>query len=157
MPQHSPLIHPKIPSSLRLLVRRLDLEALGLSATTTLLELPSLRDDVRLATVERSTKVSDSVTDVALATEEDSVGTGRGTERKLVQGQGLTTVGDDAVLGRLGETQSSDRKLGDLRETLVIEDGADNDNSLRVVLVGLLGVLEDLGDRHGRAVDLGHK
>lgn len=126
-----------------------------LSPTTSTLKLASLGRNVRLATLEGTTKVSDGLTDVALATEEDSVGAGRGTNGELVEGQSLTAGSDNALTDRARESESGDGDLGDLGETLVVEDRADNDDNLGTVLVGVLGLLDDTRDRERGAVDLG--
>lgn len=104
-------------------------------------------------------EVLDGLTGVLGATEEEGVGTGRGAHGQLIDGQGLTTSGDNAGAGSVGVAEGSDRELGELKETVVVSDGADQDNGL--ALVSLAGVLvgssgNDLGERHGRAVDLAH-
>lgn len=146
---------PALPPSRRLLVGRLDLEAARRPATTSSLELAALGLDVGLAALEGATEVGDGLTDVALSTEEDSVGAGGGAEGELVEGDGLTAGGDDAGADRVGEAEGGDRELGDSLETLVVEDRADNDNSLRVVGVRAAGLLDNARDRDRRAVDLG--
>ena len=104
-------------------------------------------------------EVLDGLTGVLGATEEEGVGTGRGAHGQLVNGDGLTAGGDNAGTGSVGETEGSDRELGELEKAVVVSDGADQDDGLAVV--GLAGVLvgsggNDLGQRHGRAVDLAH-
>ena len=104
-------------------------------------------------------EVLDGLTGVLGATEEEGVGTGRGAHGQLIDGQGLTTSGDNAGAGSGGVAEGSDRELGELKETVVVSDGADQDDGL--ALVSLAGVLvgssgNDLGERHGRAVDLAH-
>lgn len=125
-----------------------------LSPTTSTLKLATLAGDVRLTALEGSTEVSDGLTDVTLTTEQDRVGAGRGTDGELVEGQSLTAGSDDTLTGRGGESESGDRELGDLGETLVIENGTDNDDSLRVVGVGALGLFDDTRDGDGGTVDL---
>jgi hypothetical protein len=98
--------------------------------------------------------VLDGLTDVPLAAEKDSVASGRGTERELIQGQSLTAGSGDALAGRGGESESGDRELGDDGETLVVEDRADNDDGLGVVGVGAVSLLDDSGEGDRRAVDL---
>lgn len=90
--------------------------------------------------------------------EEDSVGTGRGPEGELVEGDGLTAGSENAGTGGSGEPQSSDGELGDLKNTVVIGDGSDNNDGL-VGLQGLLvvDIAKDPGERDGRAVDLAHE
>ena len=132
----------------------LDLETPRLSPSTSPLELPALAGDVRLRALERSTEVLDGLTDVPLSSEEDSVGSGRGTERELVEGDGLTAGSDNSLTSRGGEFESGDGEFGDLRETLVVENGADGDDGLGVVRVGSSGLLDDAGDGDRGSVDL---
>jgi hypothetical protein len=98
--------------------------------------------------------VLDGLTGVLGTTEEDSVGTSRSTESKLIKGEDFTTSLDDAILGSLGETKSSNGELGDLQQARVVSDGTNNDNGL--TLCGL-GVANNAGDRDGRSVNAGHK
>ena len=97
------------------------------------------------------TEVLDGLTGVLGATEQQGVATGGGTQSQLVEGQGLTTGGDDAAAGGGGESQGGDGHLGDLEETVVIRDGADNDDGL-VLLVADLAL--DAGQGNGGSVDL---
>jgi hypothetical protein len=112
-----------------------------------------------LVRVGTEAEVLDGLTGVLGATEEEGVGTGRGAHGQLIDGQGLTTSGDNAGAGSVGVAEGSDRELGELKKTVVVSDGADQDDGL--ALVSLAGVLvgsggNDLGERHGRAVDLAH-
>ena len=102
-------------------------------------------------------EVFDSLTGVALATEEDGVRASGRAESELVEGQSLAASLEDALLGRLGEAQGSNGQLGDLNETDVIGDSADNNNGLGIAVGGARGLLQDAGQRNGRAVDLGEE
>lgn len=95
-----------------------------------------------------------SLTNVPLTPEKDSVGTSRGTESKLVKSEGLTTSGSDALPGSGRESKGGDGELGNLGETLVVENGANDDNGLGVVGVRVLGLLNDSRERNGGSVDL---
>ena len=99
-------------------------------------------------------KVLDGLTGVLGTTEKDSVGTSGSTESKLIKGEDFTTSLEDAILGSLGETKSSNGELGDLQQARVVSDGTNNDNGL--TLLGL-GVANNAGDRDGRSVNAGHK
>lgn len=104
-------------------------------------------------------EVLDGLTGILGATEEEGVGTGRGAHGQLIDGQGLTAGSDNAGTGGVGVAQGGNRQLGELQETVVVGDGADQDDGL--ALVSLAGVLvgsggNDLGERHGGAVDLAH-
>lgn len=96
----------------------------------------------------------DGLAVVPLASEEDGVGAGGGAEGELVEGEALAAGGDDALAGRGGEFEGGDRELGDGRETLVVEDGADGDDGLGAVGVGVAGLLDEARDGERRAVDL---
>ena len=139
---------------------RLDLETPGPSASTSALELAALGLDVGLLVgVGTEAEVLDSLTGVLGATEEDGVGTGGETGGNLVDGESLTASLLNAGAGRGGEAQGSDGELGELKEAVVVGDGADNDNGLALVVlrIGLVGgSSDDLGEGDGRAVDLGH-
>lgn len=96
----------------------------------------------------------DGLTDVPLTSEEDGVRTSRGTESELVEGQSLTTGSGDPLSGGCGESESGDSELGDNGETLVIEDRADNDDSLGSVLVRVGGLLDNSGEGNRGSVNL---
>jgi hypothetical protein len=99
-------------------------------------------------------EVLDGLTGVLGATEQQGVAASGGTQSELVEGQGLTTSGDNAGTGGGGEAQSSDAQLGDLEETVVVGDGTNNDNGLAL---GTLGLADNAGDRDGGAVDARHE
>jgi len=99
-------------------------------------------------------EVADGLTGVLGTTEDQGVGTSGGTEGQLVEGDGLTTGGQDAGTGGGGEAQSSHGDLGELEETVVVGDGAHNNNGALLVL-GDVG--NDAGQRDRGTVDLGHK
>lgn len=99
-------------------------------------------------------EVLDGLTCVLGTTEDQGVGTGGGTEGKLVESDGLTAGSEDASAGGGGEAESSHGQLGDRQETVVIGHGADNhDGSL--LLLGSVG--DQAAERNRGAVDLGHK
>lgn len=141
----------------------LHLETTRSTTTTSLLELPALGPDVRLLVLVRTeTEVLDSLAGVLLATDEDGVATGGGAGGELVEGEALTTGSLDAGTCGVGESESSDGELGKLEDSVVVGDGADNDDGLG----GLggrsgnttlrLGQVDDARDRDRRLVDLGH-
>lgn len=107
-------------------------------------------------------EVLDGLTGVLGATDEDSVATGRGTGSKLVQGEALTTGSLNASTSSVGESQSSNRKLGKLKNSVVISDGSNNDNSLGSLggrggnTTLRLGQVDDARNRNRGLVDLGH-
>lgn len=100
-------------------------------------------------------EVLHGLTGVLGATEEQGVGTGRGTQSKLVQGEGLTTGLLNTGTGSGGEAQSSDGELGDVQEAVVISDGTDHNNGL--ALLRLVDVGGDAGKRDRGTVDARHE
>lgn len=129
-------------------------EPTHLSSSSGLLELPSFALDVWLSALEWSTEVLDGLSVVPLSSEEDGVGSSGGSEGELVEGEGLTTGSDDPLSGRGGEFQSGNGNFGELWESLVVEDGSDNDNDLRVVWVRVLGLFDNSGEGDRGSVDL---
>ena len=100
-------------------------------------------------------EVLDGLTGVLGTTEDQGVAASGGTESKLVQGDGLAAGSGDAGTGGGGESQSGDSDLGELEESVVVGDGADNDDGSLLTL--LVDVAHDAGEGDGRAVDLGHE
>lgn len=99
----------------------LDLETLGSSATTSLLELAALGHDLGLLVLVRThAEVLDSLTGVLGTTEEDGVGTGGGAEGKLVESQALTASLGDSGTSSAGEAESGDGHLGNLEHAMFI-------------------------------------
>ena len=96
----------------------------------------------------------DGLSDVSLSSEEDSVGSGWGSEGKLVKSQSLSTGSSDSLSGRGGEFKGSDRELWDLGKSLVVKNGSDDNNSLGVVWVGSSGLLDNSGKGDWGSVDL---
>lgn len=134
---------------------RLDLETLGSSATTGLLELAALGSDVGLLVlVGTEAEVLDGLASVLGATEKEGVGTSGLLEGELVEGDGLATGSLDASTGSGGEAEGSNRDLGDGQETVVIGDGTDNNDGLLLVALEVGG---NARDGHGRTVDAGHE
>lgn len=141
----------------------LHLETTRGTTTTSLLELAALGSDVGLLVlVGTETEVLDGLAGVLLATDEDGVGTSRGASSELVKGEALTTSSLDTSTGSVGESESSDRELGKLENSVVVSDGTNNNNGLG----GLggrsgnttlrLGQVDNTRDRNRGLVDLGH-
>lgn len=101
-------------------------------------------------------EVLEGLTGVLGATEDQSVATCGSTESKLIQSNGFTAGSNDAGTGGGGESQGSDGCLGELEESVVIGDGADDDDNSLLSLL-LLGVGHNAGQGDGRSVDLGHE
>lgn len=100
-------------------------------------------------------EVLEGLTGVLGTAEDQGVATGRSAESELVEGNGLTTSGDDAGTGGSGEAESSNGNLGEGKETVVVGDGADNNDGALLTL--LVDVGDDTRERDGGAVDLGHE
>lgn len=105
--------------------------------------------------VGTESEVLDGLTGVLGSTEEEGVASGRGAEGKLIQGEDLAAGSQDARAGSGGEAEGSDAELGDGQETVVIGDGADDDDGLVVGLLGDVG--DDSGEGHRGPVDAGHE
>lgn len=141
----------------------LHLEATRSTTTTSLLELAALGSDVGLLVlVGAEAEVLDGLAGVLLAADEDGVATGGGAGSKLVEREALTASSLDAGAGSVGESQSGDRKLGQLKHSVVVGDGANNDDGLgrlggRSGHTALrLGQVDDARNRNRGLVDLGH-
>ena len=120
--------------------------------------LAALGDGVGLLVlVGAHAEVLHSLTGVALATEEDGVRAGGRAESELVEGQSLAASLENALLGRLGEAQGGSSQLGDLKQTDIIGDGADNDDGLSLAVDSAGSLLQDAGEGDRRAVDLGEE
>lgn len=112
-----------------------------------------------LVRVRTEAEVLDGLTGVLGSTEEDGVGTSWGTHSELINGEALTPGSQDAGAGSCGEAECGDGELGDGQETVVVSDGADQDNGLSLVLLARVlvgGSCDDARDAHRRAVDLAH-
>lgn len=101
------------------------------------------------------TEVLESLTGVLGATEKEGVGTSGLLESELVKGDGLAASSGDAGTGGGGEAESRNVHLGDDKETVVIGDGANNDDGL--LLVAVLDIGGNAREGHGGAVDAGHE
>lgn len=100
------------------------------------------------------TKVSDSLSGVSWASDDQSVLTLWSSGGQLVQGDGLTTSLEDGGLGAGSELQSSDSSLRELEKSGVVGDGTNNNNGLLGSTL-LLESSSNSRDRHRWLVDLG--
>jgi hypothetical protein len=101
-----------------------------------------------------TTEVTEDLAGMTGTLEENGGLTSGTLKGELVEGQNATTGLDDASTGSLGNAESAHVDLGDLQETGVVSDGANNDGNILGVLT--LQVLADLGERDGGSVDAGH-
>lgn len=98
----------------------------------------------------------EGLTSVLGATKQEGVASGRSTQSELIQRQALTTGSNDAGTGGGSEAQGSDRDLGDLEETVIVGDGADDNDGL-VGLVATGDLRLDAREGNGRSVDARHE
>ena len=117
-------------------------------------ELPAFARDVRLPALERPPKVLDSLAGVPLAPEQNGIRAGGSAQSKLVEGETFAASRNDAFARGGGEAERGDGKLRDLREALVVKDGADDNDGLGVVRVGVARLLDDTRYRDWGTVDL---
>jgi hypothetical protein len=116
---------------------------------------PERKEDANLVLVGTETEVLDGFSGVLGTAEKESVGSSRGAQSEFIQSQSLTTGLVNASSGSGSETQGSDGKLGDGKETVVISDRADHDNGFALVRLG--DVRSDARKRNRGAVDTGHE
>lgn len=100
-------------------------------------------------------EVADGLTGVLGTAEQQGVGTSGLLESQLVEGLDGAAGGNDASAGSGGETQGGDVHLGDLEQTDIVSDGADNDDGL--LLVAVLEVGLDAREGDGGTVHAGHE
>lgn len=108
-----------------------------------------------LVLVRAHAKVLDGLTGVLGTTENQSVAASGSTESKLIQGDGLAAGGDNAGTGRGSEAESGNSDLGEGQQTVVVGDGANDNNGALLTL--LVDVGNNAGERDRRTVDLGHE
>lgn len=100
-------------------------------------------------------EVLDGLTAVLGATEDQGVATSGGTKSKLVQSDSFATSGHNAGTGGGGEAESRNSNLGAGEKTVVVSNGADDDDGALLAL--LVDVGNDARQGNGRTVDLGHE
>lgn len=108
-----------------------------------------------LVLVGTKAEMPDGLTGVLGTAEEEGVGASGFLEGKLVESESLASGSENARAGRSCEAEGSDVQLGDLEETVVVGDGANNDDGL--LLVAVLDVGRNARERHGGTVDAAHK
>jgi len=119
-------------------LNNLDLETTGTSASTGLLEFASLRLDIWfLVLVGSEAEMLDSLSGVLGSSEEKGVASSWGSEGQLIDGQSLTTGSKNASTGGGSETESRNTELGNLQQSVVIGDGANNNNGSLLLLASV--------------------
>lgn len=101
-------------------------------------------------------EVSLGLSGVSRASQHQGVVTGGSSDSELIKGDGLSASLDDSSSGSAGESEGSDGGLGELDESSIIGDGADNNDNLVGVVLDL-EVLNDLAGGHGGSVHLGQE
>ena len=137
-------------------LHNLNLEASARSATTSSLELATLRAHVRLRLAAGSTgrtEVLHGVTTSATTLKEHSVRASRSTKSQLVERQALTASLHDARARTLREAQSAHLQRGNLHQTDVVRARAHNHRDLAI---SALHVSRQRAQAHGRTVDSAH-
>lgn len=137
----------------------LNLETARATATTGALELASVGSDVRLDAVVgvhvvdggTVAEVGEGLAGLGTA-EEDRIGTLGRAEGELVEGDALSTSGEDAFASGLGETEGADRHLGALEHADVVSDLGHNDGNLAVLVLHVLG---EAGQTNWGSIGLG--
>jgi len=137
----------------------LDLEAAALSASASSLELAALGANVGTrAGVGLSGSLSEVTvgrTGSAASLHQDGVLSLGGLEGQLIEGEDLTAGLENAFARAGGDVHGAERQLGDLVQTKIVGDGADNDGGLAIA-AWLLHHARDAGDRHGWPVHAAH-
>jgi hypothetical protein len=103
----------------------------------------------------RVTEELDGLPGVLGATEKERVGSGRGTEGQLIEGEALATSLHDARTGALAELQRADAELAELDDPVVIGDLADDDDDLVLLVLALREAL-DAHEGHVGLVEAAH-
>jgi len=146
-------------SSKRERKRLVGLEASALSASTSLLELAALGDNVGLLVgVGTSTKVLVDLSCVLWSSEEDGVATLWCSESELVEGEALSTGSFNTLTSGSGESECSDAQLLlEVDESDIVGDGSNENNGvLGGVGLAVRDLSADSADTDGSAVGSGH-
>ena len=143
--------------------QRLHAEVARLPAATGPLELGTLRTHVRLLVLVRTeAEVANSLTSVLRATDENRVAARRSAHGKLVKRDRLTASRFNAGTRGVSEAERGNAQLRDLEQAVVVGDGANHNDGLRVLTVLANATLvarhvNDTRDRNRRTVDLRHE
>ena len=101
------------------------------------------------------TEMLDGLSGVLGSSKEKGVASSWGSQCQLIQSQNLSSCGNDAGTSSGSETESSNTKLGNGQQTVVVSNGSNNHYSLVVGLLGDVG--NDSGDGDWGSVDAGHE
>jgi hypothetical protein len=101
------------------------------------------------------TEVLECLARVLGAAQEEGVRPSRLLKRKLIERERLAACRGDTGASGGGESQGRHFSLGGIEKAVVVGHGANHDD--RLLLVAILKVGRNAGERHGRAVDARHK
>lgn len=87
------------------------------------------------------------------STKQHGVGSSGCPQGKLIEGNALSTSGDDALASILGERKCADAHLGAFKHTDIIGDLSNNNGNLSILVGHVLGKTVKA---NGWGVDLGH-
>lgn len=108
-----------------------------------------------LVLVWAHSKVLNGLSGVLWSSEQKSVASSRSSQRQLIQSQDFTSSSNDAGACGGGEPESSNADLRNSEKTVIIGNGANDDDGLVVRL--LRCVRYNSGERNWRAVHTGHE
>jgi len=100
-------------------------------------------------------KVTVGRTGSAASLHQDGVLSLGGLEGQLIEGENLSAGFEDAFAGARGDVHGAQRQLGNLVETKIVSDGANDDGGLAIA-AWLLHHAGDASDGHGWSVHAAH-
>lgn len=89
------------------------------------------------------------------ASEENSICTSGGLKGELIEGEALSTSGENSFSGLGAESKCADIELGDFEESFVVGDGGNRNNDSGVSVLNVFKVFHDSGDGNGPSVSAG--
>ena len=135
---------------------QLDLVTHARTATTSSLELATVRTHVGTCLASRSTRSSEvlhSIASTAMTLQQHSISTSRSTQSELVQSDALTSSLQNASTSGLGEAESTNLQGRHFGHTNIVGNGSNDHGDL---VLPSLHVLDQSAQTHGRAVDTAH-
>jgi hypothetical protein len=134
----------------------------GSSSTSGSFELSSLGSDEWLGVRAGNTwsavvgEVSFSLSLLSGSLKEDGVLSLGVLESELIESDDFTTSGSNSLSSGLGDSESANSELGDLKESDVVGDGTNNNSSLVLSAISL-HLSDESSKRKWGSVDAGHK
>lgn len=140
---------------------RLLLVATRCTTTTGAFELASLRADIRswmwMWNSGSAAEMLASFASIAFSLDEDRVVAGWWHQSQLIECDHLTASLCDSLTSTFSDTESTDAELGNLQQTQVIGDGANDDCNVVLLGLTLLQQSDDALERDNRLVNFAHK